>query len=399
MALTVAATVCSSSLTYAHPPNEYGLTVGGVFSEAPEWTPEHNIHQPTDAVAEIASFRRSVLLIPTDPDYRLRLAQALFRVGDLDAAVEECRTAIALQPDEGNAHLQLGLILMAKQEWRAAASALGEAIRLEPHLSHAHYSLGSVHYSLGNVPAALQSYRRTLELNPHFPDAHFRLSLLLRVTGRTKEAVQHLETAATGGVPQAQLFLGNAHQTGQGVEKNLSLAVFWWMQAAGLGQSTAAESLSKVRRQALSAESTKERRRESQQALRTYRDTLWNDFPDIPRPTDPQSLGRILLEQHRTDDAIPILLKECLALSEEAHVELASLYETGWEQHLIPFNKHILTCFESTSADGFVPAKKILARIYAKGLGLEADIPKAKALLRSLPRQDTQPLFDELGLN
>ena len=95
----------------------------------------------------------------------------------------------------------------------------------------------------------------------------------------------------------------------------------------------------------------------------------------------------------------PILLKECFTLHEEAQGELAALYETGWNQQLKPFDKNILACFESTSADGFAPAKKILTRIYAKGLGLEPDIPKAKASLKGLPTQDAQALLDELRLN
>jgi tetratricopeptide (TPR) repeat protein len=398
LTLTVAATICSSSPARSHSLSEHTLSADNGSSEA---GPASGLgfNDQADPVTEIASLRRTVRLLPNDPDYRLKLAAALFRVSDLDGAVDECRAAIKLQPDDGNAHLQLGLMLMAKQEWRAAASALGEAIRLEPDLPHAHYSLGSVLYSLGNVTAAVQSYRRTLELRPHFPDAHYRLALLLRVAGRPREAVQHLETAAAGGVPQARLFLGNAYQTGQGVEKNMGLAIFWWMQAADLGQQAAADSLSKVRRQALSSESTKQRRMELHSALQIYRNTLWNDFPDISRPTEQQSLGKVLLEQNRAEDAVPVLLKECFALSEEAHAELAMLYETGWEQSLKPYDKHILTCFESTSADGFAPAKKILTRIYAKGLGLDADTSKAKALLNSLPKHEAQSLLDELGLH
>ncbi|HWF61701.1 MAG TPA: tetratricopeptide repeat protein [Nitrospira sp.] len=396
--LTVAATIYASSLARSHSSNEHNLSDDGGSPQASESTPGLGFNEPTDAVTEIASLRRTVRLLPNEPDYRLKLAGALSRVGDLDAAVEECRAAIRLLPDDGNAHLQLGLMLMAKQEWRAAASALGEAIRLDPNLSHAHYSLGSVYYSLGNVTAAVQSYRRTLELHPHFPDAHYRLALLLRVAGHTREAVQHLETAASGGVPQARLFLGNAYQTGQGVEKNLGLAIFWWMQAADLGQQTAADSLSKVRHQALSSESTKQRRIELQSALQIYRNTLWNNFPDISRPTQQQSLGKVLLEQNRIEDAVPVLLKECFALSEEAHAALAVLYETGWEQSLKPYDKNILTCFESTSADDFAPAKKILTRIYAKGLGVDVDIPKAMTLLKGLPKQETQSLLEGLGL-
>lgn len=399
MVFTVAATVYFSSFAYSQSSNAHSLSAEGDSPEASASTPGLGFNEPADAVTEIALLRRTVRLLPNDPDYRLKLAGALSRVGDLDAAVDECRAAITLQPDDGNAHLQLGLMLMARQEWRAAASALKEAVRLEPHLAHAHYSLGRVHYSLGNVPAAVQSYRRTLELHSHFPDAHYRLALLLRVAGRTREAVPHLEMAAAGGVPQARLFLGNAYHTGQGVAKNLGLAIFWWMQAVDLGQQTAAESLSKVRRQALSSESTKQRRVELQSALQNYRNTLWNGFPDISRPTQQQSLGKVLLEQNRAEDAVPVLLKECFALSEEAHAELATLYESGWEQSLKPYDKNILACFESTSTDGFAPAKKILARIYAKGLGLDADIPKAKALLKGLLNQEIQSLLDALELH
>lgn len=394
LALSVAVTVYASSLAHSHSSGEHSLADDGDSPQVSESTPGIGFNEPTDVVAEIGSLRRTVRLLPNDPDYRLKLAGALSRVGDTDAAIEECRTAIKLQPDDGNAHLQLGLMLMAKQEWQTAASALGKAIRLDPNLSHAHYSLASVYYSLGNVPAAIQSYRRTIELRPHFPDAHYRLALLLRIAGRTREAVQHLKTAAAGGVPQARLFLGNAYQTGQDVEKDLGLAIFWWMQAADLGQQTAADSLSKMRRQALSSESTKQRRVELQSAFQIYRNILWNNFPDIRRPTQQPSLGKVLLEQNSVEDAVPVLLKECFALSEEAHAELAVLYETGWEHSLKPYDKNILTCFEATSADGFVPAKKILARIYAKGLGVETDIPKAKTLLKGFSKQETQSLIE-----
>ncbi len=397
--LIVCVLAFSSCPALAHSPEAHNPSIDDVSPGSSGPVPELGFNNPADAMREIASLRRTVRLLPNDPDYRLKLAGALSRVGDLDAAVEECRAAIKLQPDDGNAHLQLGLILMAKQEWRAAASALGEAIRLEPDQPQAHYSLGSVQYSLGTVTAAIQSYRRTLELHPHFPDAHYRLALLLRVAGRTREAAQHLETASVGGVPQARLFLGNAYQTGQGVEKNLGSAIFWWMQAADLGQQTALDSLSKLKRQTLAPGSTPQRRAELLQGFQAYRNTLWNDFPDVSRPTEPQSLGKTLLEQNRAEDAVPVLLKECFALSEEAHDELAMLYETGWDQYLKPFDKRILGCFESTSADGFAPAKKLLARIYSKGIGLDADPPKAKALLKGLPKQASQSLLDELELH
>ncbi len=397
--LTVAALVCSPLPAFSHSSGEHTPSADGDAAESSGPVPGLGFNERPDAVTALDTLRRAVRHLPDVPEYRLKLAEALLRLGDLDAAIEECRSAIRLQQDDGNAHLQLGLLLTAKQDWRAAASALTEAVKLEPTMPHTHYSLGNVQYSLGNLTAAVQSYRRALELHPSFPDAHYRLALLLRVTGQPREAAQHFETAAVGGVAQARLFLGNAYQSGQGVEKNLELAVFWWMQAVDLGQQTAADSLSKARRQALSSEATKQRRTEWQKALQAYRNRLWNDFPDISRPTEQQSLGKVLLEQSRTEDAIPVLLKECVALSEEAQTELATLYESGWDQYLKPFDKKILTCFESTSSDGFIPAKKALTRIYAKGLGVEADIPRAKATLKGIPKQEAQALRDELGIH
>ncbi len=399
IALTIAVLANSSSLAQAHSPGEHGPSSDSDSPEASGPALGLDFNKPADMVTTIEGLRRAVRLIPDDPEYRLQLADALLRLGDLDAAIEECRVAIRLQQDDGNAHLQLGLLLMAKQEWRPAASALKEAVRLGPNRPQAHYGLGSVHYSLGNLTAAIQSYRYALELSPHFSDAHYRLALLLRVTGQLQEAAQHMEAAAIDGIPQARFFLGNAYKDGQGVEKDLGSAIFWWMQAIELGHQTAYESLSKLRRQTVAPGLTAQHRAELLKGFQSYRTTLWNDYPSMSRISDRQSLGKVLLGQGRGEDAIWVLLKECAALSEEAHSELAALYETGSPPSLKPFDKRILAGFESTAADGFVASKKTLARIYAKGLGLDPDILKAKAALRDLPKQEIQALLDELGLH
>lgn len=65
-----------------------------------------------------------------------------------------------------------------------------------------------------------------------------------------------MEDAATGGVPQAQYFMGNAYRNGQGVEKNLARAVHRWTKAVEFGQQRAAESLSQLHSTSLSSAST-----------------------------------------------------------------------------------------------------------------------------------------------
>jgi TPR repeat protein len=350
-----------------------------------------------DAVTTLRSLRDAVRLSPGRAEDRLKLAQGLYRIGDLDAALDECRAALTLEPGNADAHLQLGIVLTAKQDWRTAASALNESIRLNQELTHAHYTLGSVLYSLGNVKAAVQSYRRTLELQPDFPDARYRLALLLKLSNREQEAAALMEEAARGGVPQAQYFLGNAYKNGQGVEKSLGLAIFWWSQASAFSHKPATEALAKIRRQALSTDLPERKRKEALDAFQVYRQKLWNDAQD-GRPSGGETLGTRLLTENRADEAVAALIAETYALSDRAQQALATLYEAGREPHLAPFDRIILACLETTASDGFLPAKNSVARIYGKGLGVAPDLPKARALLKHLPKQEATALLHAWGL-
>jgi TPR repeat protein len=372
------------------------------ISPAPEPTDEHRLpellpHEREDAVMALGELRRAVLVSPDSADDRLKLAQGLYRIGDLDAALDECRVALKLKSHNAKAYLQLGVTLMAKQDGHAAAIALMEAILLDPELTHAHYSLGSVQYSLGNLTAAMQSYRRALDLQPNFPDARYRVALVLKLTNRHQEAAQFMEEAAIGGVPQAQYFMGNAYRNGQGVEKNLVLAIRWWTNAVEFGQQRAAESLSQLRRQALSPDQSERRRKDAIEAFRQYRDELWADYPDAGRNDPSESLGIALLKDSQASKGVTALFAEAYALSETAHDELARLYETGLDTHLAQFDKRILTCFATTAADGFIPSKKALARIYGKGLGVTPDLQKAKAMLKGLSKQEIKSVLDEIA--
>lgn len=360
--------------------------------QLPELLPSEQM----DALTALGELRNAVRIAPTSANGRLKLAQGLYRIGDLDAAIDECRVAITIESNNAQAHLQLGIALMAKHDGHAAAIALMEALQLDPELVLAHYSLGHVQYSLGNLTASVQSYRRALELQPDFPDARYRLALILKLTSRHREAAQLMEDAAIGGVPQAQSFMGNAYRNGQGVEKNLAQAIRWWTKAVQFGQQRAAESLSQLRRQALSTDQPERRRKEAIEAFRQYRDELWADYPNVVRHDLDESLGIALLKDNQSADGVTTLFAETFALGETAHDELARLYETGLDTRLAPFDTRILTCFAATAADGFSPSIKALARIYGKGLGVAPDIQKAKAILKGLPKQDMKAILDEI---
>jgi Flp pilus assembly protein TadD len=357
----------------------------------------HTFIEPGHAAKRLAESRGLVRLSPGDAGERIGLAEALYEVGDLDAAIEECRLAVRLDPNSARAHLQLGIMLMAKQDWRGAASVLAEAVLLDPALTDAHYGLGSVYYSLGDRKAAIQSYRQALALQPHFPDARYRLALLLMLSSQTQEAAKLMEEAALGGVSQAQYFLGNAYKNGQGVEKDLARTIFWWMKGVEYGYQPAADSLSKLRRQALSADQPEKKRREALEAFQRYRHKLSDEFHDYGSIEDGRTLGTKLLADGREDAAVPVLLKEGYALSEVAQTQLAKLYESGLGTVLKPYDKTILACFETTAAEGFVPAKRLLARVYGRGIGVPQDVRKAKGMLKGLPKNEIDAVLSELG--
>ena len=392
----------AQALENALPPMIESPPPASETSPAPAPTDEYQLpellpQERADAVIVLGELRSAVLASPGSVDARLNLAQGLYLIGDLDAALDECRVALKLDSRNARAYLQLGVTLMAKQEGHAAAIALMEAVLLDPALTHAHYSLGSVQYSLGHRTAAIQSYRRALELQPNFPDARYRLALVLKLTNRHQEAAQFMEEAAIGGVPEAQYFMGNAYRSGQGVEKNLALAIRWWTKAVEFGQQRAAESLAQLRRQALSPDQSERRRTDAIEAFRQYRNELWSDYPDMERIDQTESLGIALLKDHQPSNGITALFAEAFALSETAHDELALLYETGLDSHLAQFDTRILTCFATTAADGYIPSKKALARIYGKGLGVTPDLQKAKAMLKGLSKQEIKSIMDEIA--
>jgi TPR repeat protein len=108
-------------------------------------------------------------------------------------------------------------------------------------------------------------------------------------------------------------------------------------------------------------------------------------------------LGIALLKDSHATDGVTALFAEAFALGETAQNELARLYETGLDTRLAQFDKRVLTCFETTAADGFIPAKKALARIYGKGLGVTQDLQRVKAMLKGLSKQETKAFLDEIA--
>ena len=308
-----------------------------------------------DMVAAAAAFREAVRAQPDLVEARAGLGAALAAVGDVDAAVEELRAGLRRQPDALPLRLALARVLVARQEWPAAREELERVLAAQPEALDARYSLGIVRYAQGDVAGAIDAYRRVLAAEPAQVDARYSLALVLKLAQRDAEATPEFVTAAEAGHARAQYFAGAAYAGGLGVPRDLATAVAWWFRAADQGVPQAAQALAQLRQVALGRSRRPPAETQAAvQAFADYRATLAAQFPDVT-PAGDESLGAALLRLGRTNEAVPVLIREAAALSEPAARQLDTLYEQGLDGQLPARDARILAYLQSAAAEGRRP--------------------------------------------
>lgn len=351
-----------------------------------------------DYLATVDRLRRELRLDPHATDKRLALGQALFGLGEVDEALDEYRLVLEERPDSISTRLHIATALMAKRRWKEAKKELAEIIAMDDTVVAAHHNLAAVLYSLGDVRGAIESYRTALTLAPESIETHYHLGLVLRLAGRKKDAVPEFQAAAEAGHPKAQYFLGAAYSTGAGVDRDLPMAIRWWMAASEHGVPEARDALSRLRKTALKSNPAKSPNK-TFKAFEAYRNDLWFGFPELtPNGTD-ETVGIALLQAFRVDEAVPTLIREAMALDELSERYLAALYEQGLPTYLEPHDPRILRYFELAAGDGAPQARLSLARIHALGLGVPEDRGKALDILKGLPKAYAEQFLKDLAAN
>lgn len=132
------------------------------------------------SIVAIDSLARAVPLLPEEPEPLVRLAEAHFQRGEIEAAAQVLTTAVEQFPREAAGWFNLGQVRFHQRQWGAAAFAFGRLVELEPGNAEAHFRLGLAEESLGDLAGAADRYRRALELAPTFQPAAERLSRLPR---------------------------------------------------------------------------------------------------------------------------------------------------------------------------------------------------------------------------
>ena len=349
-----------------------------------------------DLIGATEELREALRVQPDLVEARMSLGTALYQIGDLDGASEAYHAALRTQPDLVQAHVNLATIHIVKREWAPARNELQVALQLQPDLVRAHYALGLVRYGLGDRRGAIEAYREALQLKPDYADAHYNLGLLLKLANQEGEAAQEFYAAALAGMPKAQYFLGSAHASGRGVERELIVAVQWWFRAAEQHEPQAMEALSQLRQSIFTKNKRPSGERDAIiQAFAEFRNELWKEYPEFDRQAS-DCVGAALIQQDRLREALPVLLQEGMALSEPAQAVLETLYERGLEGKLAPYDERIRTFFKMTAEEGVPRARLVMARVYARGLGVQQDVKKAKALLKGDSSDEAKALLREI---
>lgn len=349
-----------------------------------------------EPAAAVPLLREALRLDPSLTDARSSLGFALLGIGDVDGGIEELRAVLRRDPDAVAARVHLATALMARQDWTAARAELDHVLRREPGHLHAQYALGVVRYTLGDLAGAIDAYREVLAAAPEHHDARFNLALTLKLAHRDAEATEAFRVAAEAGVPRAQYFLATAYAGGVGAERDLAAAVTWWFRAADGGVTQADEALAQLRRVAVGrGRYAVPERRAAEDAFRSFLTGLWREFPDIAPEAD-ETVGGALIAQGRAAEAVPVLLREAAALSEPAQRRLVELYEHGAPGQP-PYDPRILAWLHAAAAEAQALPRVWLARIYAGGLGVAKDMPRAISLLRGTPHEEAQRLLQELS--
>ena len=69
---------------------------------------------------------------------------------------------------------------------------------------------------------------------PNYVDALFNLGLVLRAHNQLSEAVGPLRQAAEGGSREAQGLLASMYMNGNGIDRNVPLAMLWWARSVAI---------------------------------------------------------------------------------------------------------------------------------------------------------------------
>ncbi len=145
----------------------------------------------------MAEYRRAIELEYDFPDAHLNMGLALADRGMLEEAVHELEIAHQQAPDDEMIHHELACCLIDLERYADAIGHLKRIIKMHPEHVEAYVDLGIAYTAQGFYAEAESVLGKALTVDPHDFATHYHLAALYSSWGRTGEALDHLEIAAS----------------------------------------------------------------------------------------------------------------------------------------------------------------------------------------------------------
>ncbi len=146
--------------------------------------------------AAVENFTKAIAADPKDYTALFNLALAYSLQGKDAEAVPEYKKALDLKPDLYQANLNLAISLLRLKQNGEAVPYLTSAVTEKPKEFRPNYYLGAALLGAGDFEKAQQAYLAALEIDPRSPDAELGLAHALEKQNRLSDAAAHFQKAA-----------------------------------------------------------------------------------------------------------------------------------------------------------------------------------------------------------
>lgn len=158
-----------------------------------------------------SAFAQATRVCPADQRARQHYADALWRRGAMDQAIDQMKTAIKLSGGDPNLIIQLGKMDLERDQLGVALQQADLALQTNPQLTEGWALRGDVLQRQGKSQAALDSYHRALSLSPEHAEVRLRVAEIYGQMRQPRRALAVLQELADqfepGQEPARVLFL------------------------------------------------------------------------------------------------------------------------------------------------------------------------------------------------
>ena len=145
----------------------------------------------------VVSLQKAVASSPEDQSLRMTYARLLVDVKDYDKARDQFEKLHQASPDDAELLYTLGLLSLESQRLDDAEKYMLMLVELDRREGEAQYYLGRIYENRKQFDQAIEWYEK-VHIGEYKLDARLRIADLLGVSGRTDEAIAHLDAMLKG---------------------------------------------------------------------------------------------------------------------------------------------------------------------------------------------------------